>query len=125
MTTKAGLRNSDGWIETPPSEIQRRAPLTSTPTKRTATISTSATASMITRQPPHLPRVEEGDRSIAERRDHEDDLARGEMEAVEPDALGDRRARREGQHDAEPISDRKAARNQRSIVHHQVATRAD
>ena len=50
-----------------------------------------------------LARVEEGDDSIArERRDHEDDLARREMEAVEADALGDRRARREGQHDAEP-----------------------
>ena len=31
--TKAGLRNSDGWMLTPMSTIQRRAPLTSAPMK--------------------------------------------------------------------------------------------
>ena len=31
MMTKAGLRNSDGWIESPASDTQRRAPFTSTP----------------------------------------------------------------------------------------------
>ena len=36
-TTKEGLRNSEGWMLTPASTIQRRAPLISTPTKRVAT----------------------------------------------------------------------------------------
>ena len=46
MTTKAGFRNSDGWTETPKRDSQRCAPLTSTPTKRTATIKTSMRPSM-------------------------------------------------------------------------------
>ena len=31
MTTKAGFRNSDGWIDRPANDTQRRAPFTSTP----------------------------------------------------------------------------------------------
>jgi len=41
MMTKAGFKNSDGWIETPKKDSQRCAPFTSTPTKSTATIITS------------------------------------------------------------------------------------
>ena len=41
--TKAGLRNSDGWIATPASEIQRRAPFTSAPKSSVATTSAMPT----------------------------------------------------------------------------------
>src|SRR5690606_20361990 len=50
-----------------------------------------------------------------ERRYHEDDLALGEMEAVEPDALGHRRARREGQDDAQPHQ--RQERRQEPAIH--------
>ncbi len=44
-TTNAGLANSEGWIEWPSNDSQRRAPLSSTPAKRTASRPTMATAS--------------------------------------------------------------------------------
>ncbi len=44
--TKAGFMNSDGWIDRPAIEIQRREPLTSTPKKRAMTIATRETARM-------------------------------------------------------------------------------
>ena len=44
--TKAGFMNSDGWTESPASEIQRRDPFTSTPKKRAATIATMERARM-------------------------------------------------------------------------------
>ncbi len=42
--TKAGLRNSDGWMLTPRMTSQRRAPLTSAP--NTSVASTSARLTM-------------------------------------------------------------------------------
>ena len=41
--TKAGLRNSDGWMLTPASTIQRRAPFTSAPNTSVAAVIASAT----------------------------------------------------------------------------------
>jgi hypothetical protein len=41
--TNAGLRNSDGWMFTPASTIQRRAPFTSAPTTSVANVKASAT----------------------------------------------------------------------------------
>ncbi len=41
-TAKQGFRNSDGCTERPGSEIQRRAPLISTPTTMVAAVSASA-----------------------------------------------------------------------------------
>ena len=42
--TKAGLRNSDGWMLTPRMTSQRRAPLTSAPKTSVATTSARLTA---------------------------------------------------------------------------------
>ncbi len=42
-TAKQGFRNSLGWSDMPGSEIQRRAPLISTPITRVAAVSASAT----------------------------------------------------------------------------------
>ena len=44
--TKAGLTNSEGWMLTPASTIQRRAPLTSAP--KTSVAATSARLTMKT-----------------------------------------------------------------------------
>ncbi len=41
-TAKQGLRNSLGWIVMPGSEIQRRAPLISTPATKVSAVSTRA-----------------------------------------------------------------------------------
>ena len=41
ITTKDGFMNSEGWIDRPTMLSQRREPLFSTPTNRTASISTS------------------------------------------------------------------------------------
>src|SRR5690606_22988176 len=54
------------------------------------------------RQPPHPAHAEKGNADQDKRRQHhEDDLARDEVKAFQPDALGDRRARREGQDHAQ------------------------
>ena len=42
-TTNAGLRNSEGWMLTPASTIQRRAPLTSAPKNSVAATSARLT----------------------------------------------------------------------------------
>ena len=47
MTMKAGFMNSEGWIDMPARNSQRREPLISWPMKSTATISTRQTRSMI------------------------------------------------------------------------------
>ena len=47
ITTKAGLADSDAWILTPISVIQRREPLTSGPISSVATISAMLTANTI------------------------------------------------------------------------------
>ena len=47
-TANAGLTNSDGCNDSPPTRIQRLAPLTSAPTTRVAAVSASAPASTIT-----------------------------------------------------------------------------
>ena len=46
-TTNAGLADSDAWMLTPISVIQRREPLTSGPSSSVATISTTLTANTI------------------------------------------------------------------------------
>ncbi len=46
-TTKAGLADSEAWMLTPISVIQRREPLTSGPISSVATISTMLTANTI------------------------------------------------------------------------------
>ena len=109
MTTKAGFMNSDGWSDRPARLIQRRAPLTSTPTKSVASISTIATTSTISAVAPHLPRRQERGRDHhRQRRQEEGDLALDEMEAVIAEALGDRRAAGERQDDAADHQRRRA-----------------
>ncbi len=41
-TANAGLRNSDGWTETPATYSQRRAPFTSAPKNSVATVAAKA-----------------------------------------------------------------------------------
>ena len=45
ITAKAGLTNSEGWMVCPAAEIQRRAPLTSTPSLSVSQSSTMLTIS--------------------------------------------------------------------------------
>ena len=60
-TTKAGLANSEAWMLTPSSVIQRREPLTSGPTSSVATISTKRDREHDQRGAADLPRRQEGD----------------------------------------------------------------
>src|SRR3984957_6256564 len=119
--TKAGLRNSDGWMLTPASPIQRRAPLTSAPTKGDTSTITKATASAPRarylgadegrRQHHHegdrkddegeaadvARREERGREHHGERRHEVHRLAMHEVEWIEPEPRRDRRARGERQ----------------------------
>ena len=96
--TKAGFRNSDGWMLTPASTIQRRAPFTSAPKTSVAAISARLTMKTTSDSAADLARRQERDR------DHHQRSAGSkiqrvpvdEVERVEPDArsrpAGSRRA---------------------------------
>ncbi len=104
MMTKAGFRNSDGWIDTPANDTQRRAPFTSTPMNEHGDHQRPAmTPSMIERQPPHLARRRGRRRASSA-------TSAGTMKTIwrvakwklsRPMRSATGRARREGQHDAE------------------------
>ncbi len=99
--TKAGFRNSDGCTLTPNSTSQRRAPLISAPN-----IGVTATSTRLDREhddgePADLPRREERDRQHHRDGGHEiENVPVDEMERVEAEPRGDRRAGGERQHDA-------------------------
>ena len=103
-TTKAGFMNSDGWIERPAKRHPApRALDLDAEEQSTSTISTSATISMISAVRRTCRGVRKETPSIAPAPGSVKTIWRcDEVEAVEADALGHRRARREGQHDAEP-----------------------
>ncbi len=93
--------NSDGCSEKPARLIQRRAPLTSWPMNSVTNIRMTAITNTISA----ARRASRGDserrrQQDADGRDQEGDMALREMEAVEADAFGDRRAAGERQHDA-------------------------
>ena len=99
--TKAGLRNSDGWMLTPRMTSQRRAPLISAPKCGVAAVSTRLTIKTTSA----TLRISRGDRnevpiSTAPAGMQKQHLAIDEMKRVEPDAGRDRRTRGEAQHDA-------------------------
>ena len=121
ITMKAGFMNSEGWIEMPPRKSQRREPLISSPTKSTATISARQTTSRISAVAAHLARREEGQPDHQRSRERRvEGVAEDEVQAVEAEPLRDRRARREGEHEA---GDRSSIVTRESIVrstvHHQ------
>ena len=66
-TTKAGLRNSDGWMLTPASTIQRRAPLTSAPNTSVAAVKRKADGEHDDGDPADLTRREERGRDQHQR----------------------------------------------------------
>ena len=100
-TTKAGLADSEAWMLTPISVIQRREPLTSGPISSVATISAIETANTISA----VRRICRGDRNDTadhhdEGRQQEQHMAVEEVERIEPDPGRHRRARRQRQDDA-------------------------
>ena len=98
-TTKAGFMNSDGCSDRPKRLIQRRAPLTSMPTNSVAIISTIETTSTMSAARRAWRGVEQGrGEHHDERRQEEPEVALDEVEAVETEALGDRRTAGERQH---------------------------
>jgi muconolactone delta-isomerase len=123
ITTKAGLRNSDGWTETPRSEIQRRAPLTSTPMKSTSTMATRDPASMTSASL----RMLRGDRketpSMAPTAGSMKTIWRStKWNSDRPMRSATAGLAAKDNTMPSTIRLKKAARNQRSTVHHQLAT---
>ncbi len=123
-TTKAGFMNSDGWTLSGPKSIQRRAPFTSMPKNSAITITTSAPASMMIdmRRTPRGERSEvasitamEGNRKSACR------LTKWNGSSPIFSATGGLAAKDSTMPPI--IRIRKAARNQRSIDHHQSVMR--
>ena len=100
-TTKAGLRNSDGWMFMPKITSQRRAPLISAPNSGVSATRTEADGEDDDGEPADLARIEEGDaQHHRDGRDEIEDVAVDEVERVEAEPGGDRRAGGQRQHDA-------------------------
>ena len=113
--TKAGFRNSDGWMFMPRITSQRRAPLISAPKYGVAATRTRLTTKTMSAELADFPRRQKRGRDQdGGGGDEEQDLPVDEMERVEPDARGDRRARRKAQHDA--AEHQRAERRQRQPV---------
>ena len=101
MTMKAGFISSEGWIDMPATKSQRREPLISSPMKSTATIMIRQMTRSDQREAAHLARRQErqpnhqheGERRV-------EGVAEDEVQAVQPEAFGDRWARREREHAA-------------------------
>ena len=100
-TTKAGLADSEAWMLTPISVIQRREPLTSGPNSSVATISAIETANTNSAAAADLPRRQERHPDQHdEGRQQEQHVPVEEVERIEPDPGRHRRARRQRQDDA-------------------------
>ena len=101
ITTKAGFADSEAWMLTPSSVIQRREPFTSGPNSSVATISAIADREHEQRGTADLARRQERDADHHhERRQQEHHVAVEEVERIEPDPGRHRRARRQRQDDA-------------------------
>ena len=101
-TTKAGLADSEAWMLTPSSVIQRREPFTSAPNSSVATISDDADREHDQRACGGSAcgdRKETADQHD-EGRQQEQHVPAEEMEGIEPDPGRHRRARRQRQDDA-------------------------
>ncbi len=110
---KVGLRNSDGWMP----KIQRRAPFTSCPKNSVATTRPSETTKPISAARPHHPRRQEGGAEHHRNRRKEGQrLAVDEMERMQMQALGHRRAAGHGENEPATISMAMLATSQRSMV---------
>ena len=117
---KAGFMSSEGWIDMPPTNSQRREPLISSPTKSTSHHQHEADDEHDQRSAAHLARRQEGNPDHQQQRERGvERVAEHEMQAVEAEALGDRRARGEGEHAAGQEQHETSEIIGRSTVHHQ------
>ena len=100
--TNAGLTNSEGWMLTPASTIQRRAPFTSAPITSVAAVIASADDEDRQARGGGSERGDRNETAIITRKRRREihRVPVHEVERVEPDAGRDRRARGEREHDA-------------------------